>query len=226
MVLAAGVGSRLRPMTDATPKALIDVGGLPMLERALRRLEDAGASEIVVNVHHHAQKVVDFLKARRGRARVEISREDERLLDTGGGLKKAAAFFTGDEPFFVYNADVLSDVSLRALSDSHRAGAALATLFVQDRPSSRKLLFSAEGRLLGRSGKDIPPGALALGFNGIQVVAPRIFDLMTETGVFSLTDVYVRLAASQRIMAYRDDRCAWFDIGDAAKLEAARRSKL
>ncbi len=223
MVLAAGVGSRLRPLTDRIPKALVEVGGLPMLEHVLRRLEAAGVDDVVVNAHAHAQQVADFLAARRGRARLTVSREDELLLDTGGGLKKAAAFFDDGKTFLVHNVDVISALDLRALGDSQRAGEALATLFVQDRPSKRQLLFSKDGFLLGRAGADAaPPGAKAFSFGGIHAVSPALFPLLTEQGVFSITDAYVRLAREGAKIRAFPSGCYWADIGDAAKLEAAR----
>lgn len=218
-VLAAGVGSRLRPLTDSVPKALIDVGGLPMVERVLRRLEAAGVTEAVVNAHHHADKLASYLSNRGGALKITVSREDDLLLDTGGGLKKARALLDAREPFFVHNADVLTDVDLGALRAAH--GDALATLFVQDRPTKRKLLFSPDLRLLGRAAEG--KTGTALGFNGVQIVSPRIFDLMSETGVFSLTDVYARLAPSELIRGRRDDAAKWFDVGSPEKLEAARR---
>jgi len=231
MVLAAGVGSRLRPATDAMPKALIDVGGQPMLERVLRRLEDAGATEIIVNVHHFPDQIAGYLRARRDSgSRVELSQEPV-LLETGGGLKKAAWFFDDGKPFLLHNSDVLSDVDLRALYSAHEGGNALATLAVHKRDSSRQLLFDPSGRLRGRrKGQTIEwagpaaASAVELAFAGIHVISPAIFPLLTETGAFSITDSYVRLARQgERIQAFRVDSAAWFDIGSAEKLERARK---
>src|SRR5512137_3047768 len=150
MILAAGVGSRLRPLTDGTPKALIDVGGVPMIEHVIRRLTAAGVTEIVVNLFHLGDQIVDFLASRGNFGlRIEFTRE-AKLLDTGGGLKNAAWFFDDGRPFFLHNVDVLSEIDLGALLRRHRDVRALATLAVQSRPSSRRLLFDNGGRLCGR----------------------------------------------------------------------------
>jgi NDP-sugar pyrophosphorylase family protein len=231
MVLAAGVGSRLRPATDSMPKALIDVGGQTMLERVLRRLMAAGATQVIVNSHHFPEQIADFLRKRQdlGLA-IEIS-EEPVLLETGGGLKKASWFFDDGKPFFLHNADVLSDVDLKALYAAHEGANALATLAVHKRESSRQLLFDAAGRLRGRrQGEKIEwAGAPAtnvveLAFAGIHVISPKIFPLLTETGAFSIIDPYLRLSkAGERVQAFRVDSATWFDIGSAEKLERARK---
>src|SRR5262250_693904 len=155
MVLAAGLGTRLRPLTDDRPKALVEVAGRTMLDLTLARLRGIGISEVIVNVHHFADKVVEYLQAHQNFGmRVEISRE-EKLLDTGGGLKKAAWFFlegskSSDEPFILHNVDVISTMDLRRLAQFHGERQALATLAVQSRETSRYLLFGAEDQLCGR----------------------------------------------------------------------------
>lgn len=229
MVLAAGLGTRLRPLTDSTPKALVPVAGKPLLARALERLKAAGVEEVIVNVHHHAGQVERFLEVNAGfgLGRVELSRE-ETLLETGGGLKKAAWFFDDGRPFFLYNADIVTDISLPALYRFHLEHPALATLAVQARPSSRLLLFAA-GQLVGRreGGRDEWAGAArepaaALGFAGLHVLSPEIFPLMTETGVFSITKTYLRLAAAgRRVQAFRCDDAFWADVGSPEKLRRA-----
>jgi NDP-sugar pyrophosphorylase family protein len=225
MILAAGIGSRLRPLTDRVPKALVEVGGATMLQIVARRLKAAGVTELIVNAHHHAPLVAEAavrLRAELG-LRVEVSREDEQLLDTGGGLKKAAAFFDDGKTFIVHNVDILCDLSLADLLRAHKPGT-LATLAMMDRSTSRKLLFSASNRLLGRATQGVvpPPGAVALGFSGIQAVSPEIFPLLNESGPFSLTDAYVRLAAEGRNISSVITAGYWADIGDMTKLEAAR----
>ena len=150
MILAAGVGSRLRPLTDETPKALIDVGGAPIIEHVIRRLQLAGVTEIVVNLFHLGDRIVEFLASKGNFGlHIALSRESE-LLDTGGGLKNAAWFFDDDCPFFLHNVDVLSEIDLGALHRFHQENGALVTLAVQSRPSSRLLLFEQDGRLCGR----------------------------------------------------------------------------
>lgn len=223
MVLAAGVGSRLAPLTDATPKALVELGGTPMLEIVLRRLKAAGVTAAVVNAFHHADAVADFVASRRDLGlSLELSRE-EALLDTGGGLKKAAPFFDDGRPFFVHNADVLTDLDLEALYAHHLAHPALATLAAWERKASRRLLFGQDGGLVGREGDPVPPGARALGFSGVQVASPELFGKLSETGAFPILDAYLRLAREgQRIQAWSGGPCRWHDIGTLPKLEAAR----
>jgi len=231
MVLAAGVGSRLRPLTDQTPKALLEVGGKPMLEHVLRRLAGAGVDAAVVNLHHLPEQVEAFLKSRDFGLRVELSRE-ETLLDTGGGLKHAARFFDDGEPFFIHNADIYSEVDLRALYRAHRASGALATLGARKRQGSRYFLFTPEGRLCGweHPGQGrvewagpARPDAERLGFDCIHVASPALLEKMTETGVFSIKDVYLRLAAAgEDLRAFRADEWFWIDVGSPEKLERLR----
>jgi len=220
MVFAAGVGSRLRPLTDGRPKALVDIGGVPMLEIVIRRLIRAGVDEMVVNVHHFPEKIEEFLKAKKNFGiRVELSRETE-LLETGGGLKRVAPFFADGRPFIVHNVDVLCDLDLARLVHAHESGGALATLSVRDRASSRRLLFDEQGCLIGRE-----PGAggRPLAFDGIHAISPEIFAKFTESGRFSITDSYLRLAAAgEPIRAFRADESYWRDIGGTDKLEAAQ----
>ena len=231
MILAAGVGSRLRPLTNETPKALIDVGGTPMIEHVIRRLKSASVTEIVVNLFHLGDRIVDFLASKGNFGlHVEFTREAE-LLDTGGGLKNAAPFFDDGKPFFLHNVDVLSEVDLGGLLRFHQEAGALATLAVQRRPSSRLLLFDQGGRLCGRETRDgvqwarAPvPGAERLAFAGIHVIDPAIFSRMTETGSFPITQTYLRLAGEgEQIGACCVDGSYWQDIGSAEKLEQARR---
>lgn len=231
MVLAAGIGSRLRPLTDTTPKALLDVGGEPMIARVIRRLRAAGVTELVVNLFHLADQIVEYLAARNNFGlRIAFTWETE-LLDTGGGLKNAAGFFTDGGPFFLHNVDVLSDISLEDLLRFHQRAGGLATLAVQSRPSGRQLLFDQTGRLCGRISPEgvcwangPVPGADRLAFTGIHVIDPAIFPRMTEAGVFPITRTYLRLAGEgERIAAYRADGRYWQDIGSPEKLEEARR---
>ena len=224
MVLAAGLGTRLRPLTDTKPKCLVEVGGMSLLELALRRLKAAGVRAAVVNAHHHADQVAAFLDAV-GPAlglRLELSRENP-VLETGGGLMRAADFFDDGKPFFVYNADVVTDLDLSALMSAQAASKALATLAVLDRPSARKLLFK-DGRLLGRADGPAAPGAQALAFSGVHACSQEFLGRVIEEGVFSLTDVWVRLAREGAFIApFRHDGGLWADVGDMQKLENARR---
>lgn len=233
MVLAAGLGTRLRPLTDNRPKALVEVGGRTLLEIALTRLQVFGVHEVIINVHHFADMVVEFLKSKDNFGmRIEISREDV-LLDTGGGLKKAAHFFLagpGDEPFILHNVDVISSIDLHRMEQVHIENQASATLAVQDRDTSRYLLFDDGlelcGRKLGRDGKAelVRPSKplQALAFSGIHVISPRLLRMMREEGAFSIIDVYLRLAASgEKILGFRADEYYWRDLGKPEQVIAA-----
>jgi NDP-sugar pyrophosphorylase family protein len=226
MILAAGLSTRLRPLTDDRPKALVEVAGHTLLEITLRRLHGFGIREVIVNVHHFADMVVDYLKKNGSFGmRVEISRE-EVLLDTGGGLKQAAWFFqdSGDarEPFLLHNVDVLSTIDLPRMAQFHRENHALATLAVQKRETSRYLLFDEQNQLCGRrAGRDQPAEIVrssretrALAFSGVHVISPRFLTLMTEQGVFSIIPSYLRLAGQgEKILAFRADEYYWRDLG-------------
>jgi len=227
MILAAGLGTRLRPLTDDRPKALVEVAGHTLLEITLRRLRSFGIREVIVNVHHFADMVVDYLnKNDNFGMRIEISREDV-LLDTGGGLKKAAWFFLegfsdSDEHFLLHNVDVLSTIDLDRMVQAHRKNQALATLAVQNRETSRYLLFDEQNQLCGRqAGRDkalerVRPSAQteALAFSGVHVISPRFLALMTETGAFSIITSYLRLAGcGEKILAFRADKFYWLDLG-------------
>jgi NDP-sugar pyrophosphorylase family protein len=227
MILAAGLGTRLRPLTNDRPKALVEVAGHTLLEIALRRLRSVGVRDIIVNVHHFADMVADYLNQNGNFGmRIEISREDV-LLDTGGGLKKAAWFFLEntshvDEPFLLHNVDVLSTIDLKRMVRFHRENQALATLAVQDRETSRYLLFDEQNQLCGRrAGRDGAPELIRhtsqvrpLAFSGVHVISPRLLPLMTEDGAFSIITSYVRLASQgEKILAFRADDYYWRDLG-------------
>ena len=230
MVFAAGLGTRLRPLTNDRPKALVKVGGRTMLEIVLERLRRFGVNEVIVNTHHYADMVRAFLEERGNLGiRIEISHEDV-LLDTGGGLKKAAWFLLEsgtDEPFLVHNVDVISNIDLARMIEFHRQRGALATLAVQDRKTGRALLFDAEGQFRGRAGSGGEPGdagMAALAFSGIHVMSPRIFERITEDGMFSIIESYVRLAAQgERILGFRADEYYWRDMGKPENVEQAGR---
>jgi NDP-sugar pyrophosphorylase family protein len=234
MVLAAGLGTRLQPLTNDRPKALVEVAGHTLLELTLARLKSYGIVEVIINTHHLADKVAHYLSEHDNFGmRIEISRE-ELLLDTGGGLKQAAHFFTGNEarnePFLLHNVDVLSNIDFASMLRHHRDTGALATLAVQDRPTSRYLLFDEAGRLCGRrSGLDGPIEQVRearelrpRAFSGINIISPRIFDLMSELGVFSIIPVYLRLAtAGESIISFPSDRFYWRDLGRLEQIAAA-----
>lgn len=236
MILAAGLGTRLRPLTNDRPKALVEVAGRTLLEIALRRLQSVGVTDVIVNTHHFADLMATYLAAHNNFGmRVEISREDS-LLDTGGGLKQAAPFFlcdgVPDQPFLLHNVDVLSAIDLRRMIEFHTEHNALATLAVQDRATSRYLLFDQQGRLCGRrAGLDgsveqvrATTNMQARAFSGIHILSPRIFALMTESGAFSIIDAYLRLAAQgEKILAFPADGSYWRDLGRPESIAQAAR---
>jgi NDP-sugar pyrophosphorylase family protein len=209
MVLAAGLGTRLRPLTNDRPKALVEVAGRTLLEITLSRLRDFGIRDVIVNVHHFADLVVEYLKTNNSFGmHIEISREDV-LLDTGGGLKKAGWFL--DEPFVLHNVDVISTIDLQRMVKFHTESNALATLAVQDRKTSRYLQFDEGLQLRGRASA---PGPGALAFAGIHVISPRLLEMILEEGVFSIITTYLRLAtAGEKILGFRADEYYWRDLG-------------
>jgi mannose-1-phosphate guanylyltransferase len=237
MVLAAGLGTRLRPLTDDRPKALVEVAGRTMLEITLARLRAFGIRDVIVNAHHFAGMVVEYLKANNNFGmNIEVSRE-EVLLDTGGGLKKAAHFFLANSsepegPFILHNVDVISTIDFARMLQFHLENRALATLAVRSRKSSRYLLFDQQFQLCGRRfGGDgaselVRPSEQlqALAFCGIHIISPRLFAKMTEDGVFSIIDCYLRLAGrEEKILAFRADEYDWRDLGTPDKvLQAAQ----
>lgn len=223
MIFAAGLGTRLRPLTDRLPKALADINGVPMLELVLRRLAAAGVKEFVVNTHSFHEQIEAFVRKMNLGLKISLSREEAFPLETGGGLKKAAAFFGDGKPFFAYNSDVYSEMDLKALYAAHLGSGALATLAVRDRISTRKLLFDDTMCLKGRKGELETAGLKPFSFSGIQVISPEIFPKMAEEGVFSITGVYLRLAAAgEKIKGFEDKSSFWCDIGDLERLEAVR----
>lgn len=239
MILAAGLGTRLRPLTDDRPKALVEVAGHTLLEITLRRLQKFGVREVIVNVHHFADMVVDYLKKNDNFGiRIEISREDV-LLDTGGGLKKAAWFLLEnarsghsggrEASFIVHNVDVLSTIDLARMMQFHYEIGALATLAVQDRKTSRHLLFDDHRQLCGRRIGHEPPEIVRASepshewaFSGVHVISPRFLQMITEGGAFSIIDLYLRIAAEGAgIFAFRADEYYWRDLGKPENVAAA-----
>lgn len=233
MIFAAGLGTRLKPITDFIPKALVEINGEPILGYQIKRLASFGFTTIVVNVHHHAEKVKSFLSTlKMPGVEVLISDESDLLLDTGGGLWKAARFLKGDEPFLVHNVDILSNINLRNVYQKHLQSEALASLVVSNRESSRRFLFNHDGFLRGwensKSGERKLPcseteNLVPAAFSGIHVVDPSIFSLHNQQGVFSIVDVYLSLCGKHSIKAINPIDSMILDIGTPQKLEEANR---
>jgi NDP-sugar pyrophosphorylase family protein len=234
MILAAGLGTRLRPLTNDLPKALVEVAGRTLLEITIARLRQFGVTGIIVNVHHFADRVIDYLRGKNNFGiRIEVSRED-LLLDTGGGLKKAAWFFlenrSAGEPFIVHNVDVLSGIDLAEAIEFHHKNGALASLAVQHRDTSRYLLFDQQMQLCGRRFVQEQKTEMAcaaeqydeFAFTGIHVISPRLLDLIEEEGAFSIVQTYLRLAREdKRILGYNADGAYWRDLGKPESLARA-----
>jgi mannose-1-phosphate guanylyltransferase len=234
MILAAGLGTRLRPLTADRPKALVEINGRTLLEITLARLKSLGIREVIVNVHHFADMVVEYLQAHeKFGMEIEVSREDV-LLDTGGGLKKAGWFFlwdrhSMDEPFLLHNVDVISTIDLGLMVRSHQKHGALATLAVMARESSRQLLFDEVGQLCGRQvrGRESEvvrqgQGLQPLAFCGVHIISPGFLGWMRGEGVFSIIDTYLELASGgEAIKAFRADEYDWRDLGRAEDLKKA-----
>lgn len=232
MILAAGKGSRLQQITKNKPKALVEAGGMSLLERLIIKLKVQGTSEIVINVHHFADQIISFLEEKNSfNIPIEIVHEKDSLLETGGGILNAAEYLKDGAPFIIHNVDILSDIDLRKVYAQHLSSGALATLAVKNRKTSRYLLFNQDNRMQGwenkSTGEQIIPGEnkeklTPLAFSGIHVISPEIFPLFTETGTFSIIETYLRLCKDQVIEAYRHDEGLWIDAGKPEGLEFAR----
>lgn len=236
MIFAAGLGSRLKPLTDNMPKALVPVVGKPMLEHVILKLKEAGFDQIVINIHHLGQQIIDFLQANNNfGVKIYISDERDYLLDTGGGIKKAALFLQGDEPFLVHNVDILSNVDLKLLYQQHVNNNALATLLVSQRQTSRYLLFNQENKLCGWRNHATgevksfypyfdPQQYTEYAFGGIHVMSPKILDWMEEwTGKFSIIQFYLSICARTDIHAFPSSNLRLLDIGKPETLAEAER---
>ena len=235
MIFAAGLGTRLKPLTDTMPKALVPVAGKPMLEHVLLKLKSAGFDEMVINVHHFANQIIDFLKEKDSFGiKIWISDETDCLLDTGGGIKKAASFFTDGEPFLVHNVDILSNMDLKALYEHHRKNGNDATLLVSPRKTVRYLLFDEADRLCGWVNKDTlqtkPEGFIyqpdiqkEYAFSGIHVISPTLFNYMGDewTGKFSIMDFYLQTCQKAKLGGYAKEDLHLIDIGKPETLAQA-----
>ena len=233
MIFAAGLGTRLKPLTDTMPKALIPVAGKPMLEHVISKLKASGFDEIVINVHHFANQIIDFLKANNNFGiKIWISDETEELLDTGGGIKKASSYF--NEPFLVHNADILSNVDLKAMYEFHTTSGNDATLLVSPRKTIRYLLFDNMNRLQGWINKSTlqtkPEGFIyqpelqkEYAFGGIHIISPTLFNYMGDnwTGKFSIMDFYLQTCQKAQLGGYAKEDLHLIDIGKPETLAKA-----
>ena len=233
MIFAAGLGTRLKPLTDHMPKALVPVAGKPMLEHVIRKLIAAGCDEIVINVHHFADQIIDFMKEKNNFGiTIHISDETDMLLDTGGGIKKASSFF--NEPFLIHNVDILSNVDLKSLYEYHLTSGNDATLLVSPRKTVRYLLFDEGNQLCGWVNKDTlqtkPEGFVyqpevqkEYAFSGIHIVSPSLFNYMGEnwTGKFPIMDFYLQTCQEAQLGGYVKEDLQLIDIGKPETLAVA-----
>ena len=233
MIFAAGLGTRLKPLTDHMPKALVPVAGKPMLEHVIQKLIAAGCDEIVINVHHFADQIIDFVKTNNNFGiTIHISDETDMLLDTGGGIKKASSFF--NEPFLIHNVDILSNVDLKSLYEYHLTSGNDATLLVSPRKTVRYLLFDEENHLCGWVNKDTlqtkPEGFVyqpevqkEYAFSGIHIVSPSLFNYMGENwiGKFPIMDFYLQTCQEAKLGGYAKEDLQLIDIGKPETLAVA-----
>ncbi len=234
MILAAGEGTRLRPLTNKIPKALIKVKGKPLLEHTINYLIYYGVNEIIINIHHYADQIKEYLKSRNNfDVRIEFSDESGKLLGTGGGLKKASWFFDNSEPFFLTTSDIITSHDLKKLYNYHKQSHALVTLALKSRQSTRELLFSEDYHLCGWKSNvtgekkiinDDEQIKYSIAFSGYQVINPSIFDMITEKDSFSLIDLYLRLAKDNLINGFIQNDAFWMEFGRIQNFKKAKRS--
>lgn len=236
MIFAAGLGTRLKPLTDSLPKALVSVGGKPLLQHIIEKLKQSGFDEIIINIHHFGQQIIDFVEENnRFDIRIEFSDERKKLLDTGGGIKKASWFFDDNKPFLVHNVDILSNVDLHRLVIYHREAGSEATLVCSKRQTSRYLLFDESDHLRGWinestgeikspfSGFD-PSGYQKLAFSGIHILRPTLFSYMEEMpDKFSIIDFYLQYSHKSAITFYTPKNLRIIDAGKHEALSEAER---
>lgn len=230
MIFAAGLGSRLRPLTNHVPKALVKINGKTLLEHAIGFLQHYAIYDVIVNIHHFAPVMERTILENKGfGSRITISDERDEVLETGGGLKKAAHFFAGEKDFVVINVDVLTNLHLADMITAHRRSGALGTLAVMDRPSSRHLLFGKQMQLCGWVNNTTSERRIArpdtpvtpFAFSGIQVLSGQLLEQIPFNGKFSLIDLYLHLAATQHIAGYNHTGDLFLDVGKPESIEKA-----
>ena len=229
MILAAGLGMRLRPLTDNIPKALIKIGTTPLLEFVIKKLCHYGFTDIIINVHHYPDMIISFLEENNNfGANISISDERDMLLDTGGSLKKAASFFSGNDPFLLYNCDIVTDLNLQNLLSYHLKHNAMCTLAVRDRESSRYFIFDKDNSLCGwwnkttgekKSVRWSDSEFSAKAFSGIQMINPTALNLFPDKKVFSLVEFYLLLAQNHKIEGHDHTETKWADVGKSETLK-------
>ncbi len=234
MILAAGLGTRLKPFTDHHPKALAAVNGKSLLQRNILYLQQYGITEVIVNVHHFADQIMEAIEDNHGwGSKITVSDETAAVLETGGGLVKAQWYFAQEEDFVVMNADILTDMDLGKMMEAHQTGRPMATLAVSERNSSRCLLFDEQGKMLGwrNNATEEERGPVTAmndrskvhskAFSGIHVLNNSIFSAITRTGKFSMIDVYLDACATHRIQEFDHTGSILLDVGKPESIEIA-----
>ena len=230
MILAAGLGTRLKPLTDKIPKALIKVNGITMLEHVIIRLKKFGINEIIINVFHLAEQIEAFLKTKNNfDIRIELSFEDT-LLDTGGGLKKASWFFDKESSFLLHNVDVISDLNITEMQKIHNNNDSMISIAIRSRKTSRYFLFDKNNRLCGWKNentgeqkivKESSQDLLPFSFMGIHVISPNVFKYFPEENKLSIVDLYLDNASENKILGFQADKYSWIDCGKQENLAKA-----
>lgn len=233
MILAAGLGTRLKPFTDNHPKALAPVNGKTLLQRNIEYLQQYGFDDLIINVHHFTEQITDIiLQNNAWGSKITISDESDMVLETGGGLLKAAHFFKETNlPFLLMNVDILTDLDLHNMLKFHQQHQALATLAIRRRETSRYLLFDEKNRMVGwkniktnetKQIRDCSSPAL-FAFSGIHIIEPNFFKFITLTGKFSMIDAYLELAKTNDIIGFDHSESKMMDVGTTASLIAAEK---
>ena len=228
MILAAGLGTRLKPITEELPKALVEVNGKTLLEIAIRNLIENDFRRIVINVHHFADKVKEFLGNNTFAADIFISDESDLLLDTGGGIKHARKFFD-DSPILIHNVDIISNLNLKEFYQYHISDDSVASLVVSNRKSNRYLLFNEADILCGWQDVNKDEKIIVredsklnqLAFNGIHILNPHLIDSFPDEKVFSVIKAYLKIAGTEDIHAYVSNDIKWIDVGKVDSLQKA-----
>lgn len=229
MIMAAGMGTRLKPLTDDKPKALVTVGGHTMLDNCLAYLKKYGITDIVINVHHFAEQLYDYAKLKEKEGfKIQISDESEQLMDTGGALVKAAPLL-GKEPFIMMAVDILTNLNLQDFIDYHRTSGNLVSLAVKDRKTSRSLMLDKNNNLCGwrhnETGeiKKVNNNEVVSyrGFSVIHMIDPKIFELITEQGPFPIIDMYLRLAKTEKFGGFDHSQDTWMEFGRVENIREA-----
>ncbi|MBR5029205.1 MAG: nucleotidyltransferase family protein [Bacteroidales bacterium] len=232
MILAAGLGTRLRPLTNDRPKALVEMNGITLLEYNLRQLIGFGFNRIVINVHHFPDMIIDFVRSRKFEAEILFSDEREQLMDTGGALKKAAPLFSGKVPVLIHNVDILSTLDLGEIYRKHLGTKVLATLLVSKRNTARQLLFGRDGQLIGwqntTNNETIWSGEPSqtfdsMAFSGIHIVNPDLFEMLPEAAPYPIIPEYLKIAQNHKILAFKHLAKDWLDVGKPETLKMAEK---